>query len=76
MKRYLEASWFRHALLLMALLCGGLVTLVVPTYEEVVAAYSQSEPSQSESASGGHGSKDVTGFGVRERNRSLMHRAT
>jgi len=76
MKRYLEASWFRHALLLMALVSGGLMTIVVPTYEEVVAAYSESGTSRSESASGSHGSREVTGFGARERNRIPMHRAT
>ncbi len=67
MNRYLESSWFRNALLLLALAAGGLMTLVVPSYQEMAAIHVQPARPSSATGAGGNTSRHITAVDVGQR---------
>jgi hypothetical protein len=67
MNRYLENSWFRNAILLVALAAGALLTQVIPTYEEMAALREQPAPPSAASRARDTASRGVTGIEVDQR---------
>jgi hypothetical protein len=67
MNRYFDSSWIRHAVLLGALAAGGLLTQVVPTYEEMAALREQPAPPSAASRARDTASRGVTGIEVDQR---------
>jgi hypothetical protein len=74
MNCYLDNSWFRHAVLLGALAAGGVMTQIIPSYEEIAAL--QNEPVRPSAASRvrDHASTGVTGIEVDQRHLRIVQR--
>jgi hypothetical protein len=67
MNRYLQFTWFRNGLLLVALAAGGLLTQVMPTYEEMAALRTPPAAPTAASKERARSSGDVTGIDVDQR---------
>jgi hypothetical protein len=76
MNRCLENTWFRHAVLLVALAAGGLMTRAIPTYEEMAALQNQPVRPSAASRVRDHASTGVTGIDIDQRHLKLAQRAT
>jgi len=74
MNRYLENSWFRSALLLGAFAVGGMLTQVVPTYEEIAALRERPATPSAASEPRVHTSGGVTGIDVDQRHLRFVQR--
>lgn len=73
MNRYLERTWFRNVLLLVALVTGGLLTQVIPTYEEMAALRERPATPSAASRAREHESSDVTNRSVKQRHRRTIY---
>jgi hypothetical protein len=62
MNRYLQSTWFRNAMLLVALAAGGLLTQVMPTYEEMAALRTPAVTPSAASRTRDRSSREVTGI--------------
>jgi hypothetical protein len=65
MNRYLENRWLRNAALLGALVAGGLMTQLIPTYEELASLRNKPMPPAAESPE--TSPRDMTGIDVDQR---------
>jgi len=64
MSRYLNNSWFRHAVLLSALAAGAVLTQFMPTYEEMAALHKEPVRPSAASRVRDHASTGVMGIEV------------
>jgi hypothetical protein len=67
MNRYLENAWLRNGLLLGALAAGGLLTQVMPTYEEMASLRNKPAAPSATSNIRDASTQGVTGVDVDQR---------
>ena len=74
MSRYLNNSWFRHAVLLSALAAGAVLTQFMPTYEEMAALHKEPVRPSAASRVRDHASTGVSGIEIDGRQLNSVER--